>query len=153
MKFSSNKKAELPSFQMTSMMDVVFLLLCFFVTTSVFSQWEYEVDIALPSAESGVVPDRLPGEIIINIDKSGQMMVNQVEYTEQMLLETCRKLSSIYKGHPVVVRADKETDYADVLNVIDICRQADIWQISFATDMNQGSGAKYDENIAPTEIK
>ncbi|MBO7298768.1 MAG: biopolymer transporter ExbD [Kiritimatiellae bacterium] len=153
MKFSSNKKAELPSFQMTSMMDVVFLLLCFFVTTSVFSQWEYEVDIALPSAESGVVPDRLPGEIIINIDKSGQIMVNQVEYTEQMLLETCRKLSSIYKGHPVVVRADKETDYADVLNVIDICRQADIWQISFATDMNQGSGAKYDENIAPTEIK
>lgn len=153
MKFSSNKKAELPSFQITSMMDVVFLLLCFFVTTSVFSQWEYEVDIALPSAESGAMPDRLPGEIIINIDKDGIITVNQVEYTEEMLLDTCRKLSSIYKGHPVVVRADKETDYADVLNVIDICRQADIWQISFATDMNNNSGANYDENIAPTEIK
>lgn len=153
MKFSSNKKAELPSFQITSMMDVVFLLLCFFVTTSVFSQWEYEVDIALPSAESGVMPERLPGEIIINIDKTGQISINQTEYTAEMLLETCRKLSAIYKGHPVVVRADKETDYADVLNVIDICRQADIWQISFATDMNNNSSAVYEENIAPTEIK
>ena len=153
MKFSSNKKAELPSFQMTSMMDVVFLLLCFFVTTSVFSQWEYEVDIALPTAESGTMPDRLPGEIIINIDKAGVITINQIEYTEEKLLETCKRLSSIYKGHPGVVRADKETDYANVLNVIDICRQADIWQISFATDMNGNKEAGYDVDIAPTEIK
>ena len=153
MKFNVNKKAELPSFQMTSMMDVVFLLLCFFVTTSVFSQWEYEVDIALPTAQSGNMPDRLPGEIIINIDKSGVITINQKEYTEEKLLETCKRLSSIYKGHPVVVRADKETDYANVLNVIDICRQADIWQISFATDMNGDKESSYEANVAPTEIK
>ncbi|MGN0886542.1 MAG: ExbD/TolR family protein, partial [Candidatus Spyradenecus sp.] len=30
----------LPQFQMTAMMDIVFLLLCFFITSSVFSQWE-----------------------------------------------------------------------------------------------------------------
>lgn len=153
MNFSSKNKAELPSFQITAMMDVVFLLLCFFVTTSVFSQWEYEVDIALPTAESGVMPERLPGEIIINIDKDGMISINQVEYTKEMLLNTCRKLSSIYKGHPVVVRADKETDYADVLSVIDICRQADIWQISFATDMNNASGEGFEANVSPAEIK
>ena len=77
----------------------------------------------------------------------------QIEYTEEKLLETCKRLSSIYKGHPVVVRADKETDYANVLNVIDICRKADIWQISFATDMNGNKEAGYDVDIAPTEIK
>ncbi len=153
MKFSSHKKAELPSFQITSMMDVVFLLLCFFVATSVFSQWEYEVDIALPTAESGVMPDRLPGEIIINLDKEGVIRVNQVELTEAELLDRCRKLSSIYKGHPVVIRADKETDYAVVLGVIDICRQADIWQISFATNMTGTSGTGAEISVAPTEIQ
>ena len=67
MNFRKKSKGALPTFQMTAMMDIVFLLLCFFVTTSVFSQWEYEVAITLPSAQSGKVPDRLPGEIIINI--------------------------------------------------------------------------------------
>lgn len=153
MKFSSNKKAELPSFQFTSMMDVVFLLLCFFVTSSVFSQWEYEIDIALPTAESGTMPARLPGEIIVNIDKEGVIRINQVELTEEEFLDRCRKLSSIYKGHPIVLRADKETDYADVLNVIDICRQADIWQISFATDMSNDTGVSYEADVAPVEVK
>ena len=66
---------------MTAMMDVIFLLLCFFITTSVFSQWEYEIDITLPSAQSGKVPDRLPGEIIINIAKDGRIAINQQEMT------------------------------------------------------------------------
>ena len=35
---------------MTAMMDVVFLLLCFFVTSQIFAQWETEVDVALPSS-------------------------------------------------------------------------------------------------------
>ena len=49
------RKTALPQFQMTAMMDVVFLLLCFFVTSSVFSQWEYEVDLTLPTARSGAL--------------------------------------------------------------------------------------------------
>ena len=42
------------------MLDVIFLLLCFFVTVSVFSQWENEISIKLPSAETSDEPDRLP---------------------------------------------------------------------------------------------
>ena len=49
------------------MLDVVFLLLCFFITSQIFAQWETEIDITLPTAETGAVPQRLPGEIIINV--------------------------------------------------------------------------------------
>jgi len=46
--FRARLKPDPVGFQMTPMIDVVFLLLCFFVTSQVFSQWEAEVDITLP---------------------------------------------------------------------------------------------------------
>ena len=47
MNFRRNSRSHAPAVQMSSLMDVIFLLLCFFVTSSVFSQWETEVAIAL----------------------------------------------------------------------------------------------------------
>ena len=61
MNFRKNKRSGAPAVQMASLMDVVFLLLCFFVTSSVFSQWETEVAITLPTAKSATIPGRMPG--------------------------------------------------------------------------------------------
>ncbi len=133
MNFRKNTKGELPTFQMTAMMDIVFLLLCFFITTSVFSQWEYEIDISLPSAESGKVPDRLPGEIIINISDDGRVSINQQDLTLDALKGRLDRLARYFPGQPVVLRADKETKYDNLIKVIDTCRQADIWNFSMAT--------------------
>ena len=52
MNFRRKKPARSQGLEMTALMDVIFLLLCFFVTTSVFSQWESEIAITLPSAKS-----------------------------------------------------------------------------------------------------
>lgn len=133
MNFRKNQRGELPAFQMTAMMDIVFLLLCFFITTSVFSQWEYEIDISLPSAESGKVPDRLPGEIIINISQDGRVSVNQQDLTLDALKGRLDRLAKYFPGQPVVLRADKATQYEDLIKVIDTCRKADIWNFSMAT--------------------
>ena len=141
MNFRKNNKGELPSFQMTAMMDIVFLLLCFFITTSVFSQWEYEIDITLPSAESGKVPDRLPGEIIINIADDGRISINQQDMTLEALKNRLDRLARYFPGQPVVLRADKETRYDDLIKVIDTCRQVDIWNFSMATGDSDDVGA------------
>jgi biopolymer transport protein ExbD len=143
MNFRKNNKGELPAFQMTAMMDIVFLLLCFFITTSVFSQWEYEIDISLPSAVSGKVPDRLPGEIIINISQEGRVSINQQVLTLEALKGRLDRLARYFPGQPVVLRADKNTKYEDLIKVVDTCRQADIWNFSMATSEDrtpEGSG-------------
>ena len=70
-----------PALALTSMLDVIFLLLCFFVTVSVFSQWESEIAIQLPSAETAREPERLPGEIIVNLAKDGTVRVNGATWT------------------------------------------------------------------------
>ena len=133
MNFRRKSRSPLPAFQMTAMMDVIFLLLCFFITTSVFSQWEYEINITLPSAQSGKVPDRLPGEIIINITRDGRVSVNQQDLTLDALRARLDRLARYFPGQPVVLRADKETKYEDLIKVVDTCRKADIWNFSLAT--------------------
>lgn len=133
MNFHRQAGQRLPEVQFTSMIDIVFLLLCFFITTSVFSQWEYEVDIVLPTAQSGKMPDRLPGEVIINLARDGRIVINQQVLTPGQLKDRLDRLARFFPGQPVVLRADKQTEYADVIRVIDLCRQSDIWNISFAT--------------------
>ena len=76
MKFADPAGSRAPALALTSMLDVIFLLLCFFVTVSVFSQWESEISIQLPSAATGEQPERLPGEIIVNLAKDGTIRVN-----------------------------------------------------------------------------
>lgn len=121
------------AFQMTSMLDVIFLLLCFFVASSIYSQWELQVDIQLPTATTGTQPNRLPGQIIVNLSREGVITVNERTYTEEQLLARFKLLSANFPGHPVVLRSDAQTPYEKVLGVIDLCRQADIDNISFAT--------------------
>jgi len=120
---------------MTPMIDVVFLLLCFFVTSQLFAQWETEIDITLPTARTGQLPQRLPGEIIMNLHEDGRVVVNGRTLGDEDLGAMLQRLAGLFPGQPVLLRADRATDYEHVIRVLDLCRQADIWNISFATGM------------------
>jgi biopolymer transport protein ExbD len=43
------------------------------------------------------------------------------------------RIVKMFPGQPVLIRADKATDYEHVIHVLDLCRTVDIWNISFAT--------------------
>ena len=135
MKFSGSerRRAKAPALALTSMLDVIFLLLCFFVTASVFSQWESEISISLPSASSAETPGRLPGEVILNVAKDGSVTVNAKKLTLDDLGSRLRKVAEFYPGQPAVIRADRETSYDSLVKVIDTCRNAGVWNFSLAT--------------------
>ena len=133
MNFRSAIRTENVGFQMTPMIDLVFLLLCFFMTSQLFSQWEAEIEITLPTAKTGQTPQRLPGEIIVNILSNGDTIVNGRVLGEAELGSMLVRLAGLFPGQPVLLRADKTTAYENVIRVLDLCRQADIWNISFAT--------------------
>ena len=133
MNFQRQNSSVVPEFQLAPMIDVVFLLLCFFITTAVFSQWEYEVDVKLPTASTGRLPERLPGDVVVNINREGVISLNQVTFTREKLLSHLSRLAQLYPGQSVVIRADRETAYENVMAVIDLCRRADIWNLLFAT--------------------
>ena len=122
-----------PGVPLTPMIDVVFLLLCFFVTSQIFAQWETEIDVALPTAATGGMPQRLPGEVIVNVRADGATVVNGQTLDDTELRTMMDRLVELFPGQPVLLRADKSTAYEHVVRVLDTCRQADIWNISFAT--------------------
>lgn len=133
MNFRKQLKPEAVGFQLAPMIDVVFLLLCFFITSQIFAQWETEIDITLPTAETGQLPERLPGEIIINVRADGGVVVNAQPLTETELAEMLARVARLFPGQPVLIRGDQATPYEYIIRVLDLCRQADIWNISFAT--------------------
>ncbi len=120
-------------FPMAPMIDVVFILLSFFIATQLYARWEKEIDIQLPTAETGRPPERLPGEIVLNVMDDGHVVVNRQRHDTAGLRNLLGRLVEVFPGQPVVVRADRRTAYEHIVNVLDLCRQADIWNISFAT--------------------
>ena len=133
MNFRGKSKPEQVGFQLAPMIDVMFLLLCFFVVSQIYAQWETEIDITLPTAQTGDVPDRMPAEIIVNVRHDGNMVVNQREFDQVGLAHLLKRIVDIYPGQPILIRADQETAYKHVVGILDLCRQCDIWNISFAT--------------------
>lgn len=140
MYFCRKLTVPLPEFQFTPMIDVVFLLLCFFVTSQIFATWETEINVQLPTVRTGKIPQRLPGEIIVNILKDGKIIVNKQELDMNALGNLFSRIVSVFPGQAVIIRADRETSYERVISVIDLCRQADIFNISFATLSESESG-------------
>ena len=134
MRFKRMNRSKAPQLALTSMLDVIFLLLCFFVTVSVFSQWESEIAIKLPSATTAEEPDRLPGEIIVNLAKDGKVTVNGTALSLDDLKVRLAKVAKFYPDQAVIIRADKEVRYERLVGVIDTCREANVWNFSFATE-------------------
>ena len=136
---SSSRTAQV---SLAGMLDVIFLLLCFFVASSVFSQWENEISIQLPSATTADEPDRLPGEIVANIAKDGTVRVNGAQISLEELGSRLARIAKFYPGQAVIIRADKEARYESLVKTVDACRSAGVWNFALATaDDGRGGGA------------
>lgn len=133
MNFRKQLRAETVGFQLAPMIDIVFLMLFFFVSSQLYAQWETEIGITLPTAQTGETPQRLPGEVIINILPDGATVVNARVLDEVELRSMMDRLVKHFPGQPILIRADKSTPYEHIIRILDQCRQADIWNISFAT--------------------
>lgn len=119
---------------LTSMLDVIFLLLCFFVTVSVYSQWESEISIQLPSAESSEDSTQQSGESIVNITHDGKVKINGMSVDLDDLEVRLSRVSKVAPDQTVIIRADRKTKYEDLVKVIDVCRKASVYNYSLRTD-------------------
>ena len=119
--------------QMAPMIDIVFLLLIFFIVTWQFSREEMDLKIAVPSSEEGADPKRVLGEIVLNVRADGSVSVWGETKTKDQLKETLGAIATQHENQPVRVRGDATTPFQQIVEVIDTCQQAGIWNISFAT--------------------
>ena len=119
--------------QLAPMIDIVFLLLIFFIVTWQFTKSETELKVSVPTAQEGADPQRQQGEIIINILADGTIKVEGGVVDLAQLLEKLASIAAQYKNQPVRIRGDGGVAYQRIVEVIDTCQKAGIWNISFAT--------------------
>ncbi len=133
MNFRRRNRSQPPGFQIIPIIDVILLLLIFFVSTWTYAQWEKQMDITVPTAKETTAPRRLPGEIIINIGKDGEVILNQKKLTTDELRSILARIAKQFPDQSVILRGDEATAYKAIVRVLDACRQADIWNVAFAT--------------------
>ncbi len=132
MKFT-NREPQPAAMQMAPMIDIVFLLLIFFIVTWQFSREEMDLKIAVPTSEEGADPKRVLGEIVLNVRADGSVSVWGETKSKTQLKETLAAIATQHENQPVRVRGDATTPFQRIVEVIDTCQQAGIWNISFAT--------------------
>lgn len=120
-------------FQMTPMIDIVFQLLIFFMCATTFSNLQSEKDVKLPVADHSQAKETAPNELVVNVRKDGIIVLNQITYAPEELVNVLAENKSQFGKPAITIRADKDVAHGEVLTVLRACAYADIWDISFAT--------------------
>ena len=126
---------------MTPMIDVVFQMIIFFVTTADLDRKAFDEKIRLALSPHGAaVEQRDPRTITIEVDKNGRIEIGRAYVTPQVLKSILRKAVAEYgQTTPVVIRGDGETRHAEIRKVMDICSMSGLWKIKFAATKEEAA--------------
>ncbi|MBO5683600.1 MAG: biopolymer transporter ExbD [Akkermansia sp.] len=135
-------KAKLPEpvgFQLAPMLDVVFLLLIFFVVTQKFILNEQDLKVRVPTApKSTEETSRAIDEIIINArEEDGELVItiDREVFTREKLSALMKRMVAVNPNQPVRIRGDAEMSWQKMADVISTCSQAGVWNVSFSKQM------------------
>lgn len=145
MNFSSREQ-EQHDFQIAPMIDIVFLLLIFFIVSYAMTQIEYEMGIELPTAKAAGEQTSRRDQVVINIGPDGGIVVNRQSMSPAELHRRLEKVVTFLEEEEgrsvalsVVIRADEVTQHRHVMRVMDICRRAGVRDILFRARKEEGT--------------
>lgn len=115
---------------MTSLIDVVFLLLIFFLVATNFTRKETDHSVVLPKSEAGVKAEHVPSRLVVNIRDNGALVVNGRVMDEADLRKTVASFVAAHPERPAVIRADARVAYRMVMRVFGICRAGGVRNVN-----------------------
>lgn len=108
---------------MTSLMDVMFILIIFFLVTTTFKQMEDDHRVDLPVDQRNQALANKSGDILkINIQKSGAYVIMDKPVTEELVESTVKQAVAERPDLKVLIRSDKEAKHLYVANILSICK-------------------------------
>lgn len=134
MKLSLRAKTQ-PEVNLTSLIDVVLLLLIFFMVSTSFVK-QSRINISLPEAESTRIVDEPPLQIDIMITASGTYLVNGRELINnrpETIRNALQKVSDGNNNMPMTISADANARHQHVVTAMDVAGRLGFTQISIAT--------------------
>jgi biopolymer transport protein ExbD len=123
--------------EMTPMIDIVFLLMIFFLVASKLDENDRSIDVVLPQASAARPLTARPREFVINIDRAGNYFAGARPIGIDDLRALLRQAEADNpQRQTVVVRADEETPHKFVVGAMNACAQAGIddYQVQSAAE-------------------
>jgi biopolymer transport protein ExbD len=141
LKLQAHIKEE-PTVDLTSLIDVVFLLLIFFMVSTTFEH-QAVLKVDLPEASAVDAPTEQAERLELVIDSTGLMFLND----QQLIDSDARTLRAAFeqaagdrRDLPLILRADRETPHHFVVTAMDVAGQLGFRNLSIATDRTIGTG-------------
>ncbi len=123
---------------LTPMIDVVFLLLIFFMVTTTFLDPEREIEIELPATESAGEAQESPEEIILNVLRNGDIVFAGETLGSEELVNLLKGYAQNDPGTPVTIRGHREARHESIVSVMDACGLAGLQNLAVGTTQEEG---------------
>ena len=133
MKFRSRPAPSIFGFQIAPMVDILLVLLCFFIVTWSFALKENELDVKVPSAENAKEQVSMMNQTVVNVKADGTVILNRKPISLPELSVKLKELSALFPDYAIIVRGDRTVAFQHIADVLDTCREANIWNVAFAT--------------------
>lgn len=121
-----------PELNLTPMIDIVFLLIIFFMVGTRFSEIEQQYDIELPSANAVAPMTSRPDAMTLNVARTGAVTMNGELISMTELQTRLTSAKEAYAEQAVLIRGDGEGTYQSIVDVMDLCHKAQIHRFSLA---------------------
>ncbi len=130
------QKPEEPTLNLTPMIDIVFLLVIFFMVGARFTELEQEFDIDLPTVSDSRPLTSPPDAINVNILRDGRINVGGTYLSMKELRNTLEQARIRYADQSVLIRGDGKNMYQRIIDVLSVCQQAKIRHFSLAARLD-----------------
>ena len=140
MRLQHHEKEE-PTVDLTSLIDVVFLLLIFFMVSTTFER-ESVLKVDLPEASTVEEREEIPDSLELVIDSEGRMYLNDqrlIDSEERTIRAAIEQMAGEERNLPMVLRADRQTPHHFVVTAMDVAAQLGFVNLSIATDRSAGN--------------
>ncbi len=127
------RKRQVEDFQMAPMIDMVFLLLVFFMCVSSLAQADKSVQVDLPESAESEVPKDLSGRGIVSVKADGRFYFGAREVTVEELGEAVKRALGETPGLRVQVRADRTAQFHEVREALRACAEAGAIDVIYST--------------------
>ena len=128
---SSDNAEQEAAVDITPMLDVVFIMLIFFIVTATFVK-ESGIDVNRPQAATAVVKEK--ANILVAIDAHNKIWINRREVDVRSVRANIERLHAENPKGTVVIQADKDSRNELLVQVMDASRLAGVYEIALAAD-------------------
>lgn len=129
---------EQPGLNLTSMIDVMFLLVIFFMVGTKFSDTERNMSVKVPQVAAAGPLAPSPEKRVINVYRDGRITLDRQAVSLAELKHKLADARSQYQKLGVVVRGDSQGAYQNVADVLAACREAGIADLGISVNMAEG---------------